>query len=85
MRDVEGCCERGHGEMTFEDYWLEVEKLKMLLGMAIQQLPSSLSATTKQKLIKKRPEETARLINTAIEEVNRGSVESIDSLVKKRL
>ena len=71
--------------MTFEDYWLEVEKLKMLPGMAIQQLPSSLSATTKQKLIKNRPEETARLINTAIEEVNRGSVESIDSLVKKRL
>ena len=71
--------------MTFEDYWLEVEKLKVLPAMAIQQLPSSLSATTKKKLMKKQPEETARLINTAIEEVNRGSVESIDSLVKKRL
>ena len=53
--------------------------------MAIQQLPSLLSETTKKKLMKRRPEETARLINTTIDEVNRGSVESIDSLVKKRL
>ncbi len=52
--------------MTFEDYWLEVEKLKALPVMGIQHLPSSLSNSTKNKLIKKRPEETARLINTAI-------------------
>lgn len=71
--------------MTFEEYWGEVEKLKALPGMAIQQLPSSLSATTRKRLMKREPEETARLINTAIEEIDRGSVESIDSLVRKRL
>ena len=71
--------------MTFEEYWGEVEKLKALPGMAIQQLPASLSATTKKKLMKKPPEETAELLNTVIEEVNRGSVESIDSLVRKRM
>lgn len=71
--------------MTFEEYWAEVEKLNALPQMAIQQLPSSLSVFTKKRLFKMRPEETADLLNTAIEEVNRGSVESIDCLVRKRL
>ena len=71
--------------MTFEEYWREVKKLGILPSMAIQQLPSSLSTSTKKKLMKRKPEETARLLNTAVEEVNRGSVESIDSLSKKRL
>lgn len=71
--------------MTFEEYWSEVEKLKVLPQMAIVQLPASLSDYTKKRLMKLKPEETAKLINTAIEEVNRGSIESIDSLVKKRL
>lgn len=71
--------------MTFEEYWLEVAKLRTLPGMAIQQLPSSLSAETKRRLLKKRPEETAELLNTAIDEIDHGSVESIDSLVRKRL
>ena len=68
--------------MTFEEYWSGVEKLKVLPHMAIVQLPTSLSDYTKKRLMKLRPEETARLINEAIEEVNRGSIESINSLVK---
>ena len=71
--------------MTFEEYWAEVEKLKMLPEMAIQQLPFSLSPETKKRLLRKRPEETAELLITAIEEVNKGSVESIDRLVKEKL
>ena len=71
--------------MTFEDYWLEVEKLKDLPVLAIQQLSSLLSATTKKMLMKRKLEETAALLNTTIEEVNRGSVESVDSLLNKRL
>lgn len=71
--------------MTFEEYWGEVGKLKVLPQMAIKQLPSSLSTETKKRLMRKQPEETARLISTAIDEVNRGSVESIDSLVRKKL
>lgn len=71
--------------MTFEEYWSKVEKLKVLPAMAIQQLPISLSENTKKKLMKRLPDETVRLISTAIEEVNRGSVESIDSLVRKKL
>lgn len=71
--------------MTFEEYWTEVEKLKVLPATAIQQLPSSLSENTKKKLMKRLPDETVRLITTAIEEINRGSIESIDSLVRRRL
>lgn len=71
--------------MTFEEYWGEVEKLKVLPNTAIRQLPSSLSAETKRRLMRKRPEETAEMLRAAIEEINKGSVESIDSLVRSKL
>lgn len=69
--------------MTFEEYWGEVGKLKVLPGMAIQQIPASLSATTKKKLMKKLPKETVEILSAAIDEVDHGNVESIDSLVRK--
>lgn len=71
--------------MTFEEYWAEVEKFKLLPGMAIRQLPSSLSPQIKKRLMKKQPEETVEILRAAIDEVNRGSVESIDGLVRKKL
>lgn len=71
--------------MTFDEYWAEVEKMGVLPQMAIKQLPCSLSAETKRKLMKLRPEETMKLLNAAIEQVNRGSVESIDSLVRESI
>lgn len=69
--------------MTFDKYWVEVEKLRVLPQMAIKQLPSSLSMETKKRLLKLKPDVTVELLNTVIEQVNSGSVESIDSLVKK--
>ena len=71
--------------MTFEDYWEEIGKLKVLPGMAIKQIPSSLSPETKQRMMKKEPVETVEILKTAIDEINHGSVESIDSLVRKKL
>ena len=71
--------------MTFEEYWAEVEKLKVLPHMAIVQLPASLSDYTKKSLMKKQPEETAGILSAAIDENDHGSVESIDCLVRKRL
>ena len=53
--------------MTFDEYWVEVEKLKVLPNTAIKQLPSSLSTETKKKLMKLRPEETVRILEEAIE------------------
>ncbi len=71
--------------MTFEEYWIEVEKLKILPHMAIVQLPASLSDYTKKRLMKRNPAETAEILRAAIDEINHGSVESIDSLVRKKL
>jgi len=71
--------------MTFENYWAEVEKLNALPNMAIKQLPSSLSAEAKTRLMKLKTEETVKILEAATEQVNRGSVESVDSLVKRQL
>lgn len=71
--------------MTFEEYWAEVAKQKALPEMAIRQLPSSLSASTKKKLMKLKPRETVRILKAAIDRINQGSVESIDSPVRNRL
>lgn len=71
--------------MTFEEYWSEVEKLKALPKMAIQQIPSSLSDKTKKRLMKKQPKETVELLNAVIDNVDRGAVESIDILVRRKL
>lgn len=72
-------------QMTFEEYWAALARLKVLPDMVIQQLPGSLSVETKKRLMKLEPEKTAQLMQEAIDEVNRGSVESIDILVKRRL
>lgn len=71
--------------MTFEDYWEEIGKLKVLPGMAIKQIPSSLSTETKKRLMKKEPIETVEILKRAIEQINHGSVENIESLVRKQL
>ena len=71
--------------MTFEEYWSEVEKLKALPNTAIIQIPLALSAETKKKLMKMRPEETESLITTVIDQINHGSVERVDDLVRKQL
>lgn len=72
-------------EKEFSKYWAEVEKKHALPEMAIKQLPSSLSLETKKRLMMLRPEETVEILEAAIDQVNRGSAESIDSLVRKRL
>lgn len=53
--------------------------------MAIIQIPASLSIDTKKRLMRRSPAETAEILRAAIDEINHGSVESIDSLVRKQL
>jgi hypothetical protein len=72
-------------EKDFPTYWAELEKLKVLPEMAIKLLPSSLSLEMKQRLMSLKLEETVEVLEWAIEQVNRGSVESIDNLLRKRL
>ena len=68
--------------MTFDDVWREV---KGLPEEAITQVPKCLKVDTKKKLAKKTPEEVAEIVKAAIKEVNNGSIEPLDTLIKKRL
>jgi len=53
--------------------------------MARMQLPNSLSAETKRMVMKLSPQDLGTILSSAIETVNNGSVESIDTLVRKML
>ena len=71
--------------MTFEELLTEACKSAHLPEMARIQLPSSLSEKTKKLVLKLSPEELGQVLNTAIEQINRGSVESVDTLVRKQI
>lgn len=68
--------------MTFEELWTRVQGLP---DTAKIQVPGVLSVATKKKLTKYSLEEVAVIVLAAIEEVNRGSVEPLDELIRKRL
>lgn len=68
--------------MTFDELWAEVQGLP---DTAKMQVPNILSESTKKKLSRKTPEEVGRIVTTAIDEVNHGSVEPLENLIKKRL
>ncbi len=68
--------------MTFEELWMRVQGLP---DTAELQIPVILSADTKKKLAKKKPEEIEKIVVEAIDEVNHGSVKPLDELIKKRL
>lgn len=68
--------------MTFEDVWRQVRGLP---DTAIQQVPGVLSADTKKLLSRLTPEEVSKIVASAIEEVNHGSITPLDELVMMRL
>ena len=69
--------------MTFEELLTEACKSAHLPDMARILLPSALSEKTKKMVLKLSPEEFGRVLSTAIETINRGSIESVDTLVRK--
>ena len=71
--------------MTFDELWEQVKQLKVLPDAAIIQIPYILKDSTKKKLCKQSPQDVAEIITSAIDEINRGSVETVDALVRKRL
>lgn len=68
--------------MKFDEMWKHIEGLP---SEAKVQVPQALSKETKDKLGKKTPDEVTQILLYAIDEVNHGSVETIDNLVKKKL
>ena len=69
-------------DMTFEEVWSQVRGLP---DAAKMQVPGILKEDTKKRLCQKRPEEVTEIVALAIKEVNHGSIEPLDTLIKKRL
>lgn len=68
--------------MTFDELWVQVKDLP---NMAKLQVPDVLTISTKRKLEQKTPEDIEKIAPAAIDEVNRGSVTTLDELIRKRL
>lgn len=71
--------------MTFDELWAEIGKLYILPKAAIEQVPQILSNETKKRLSRKTPKEACWILKEAIDEINRGSVETVDALTQKKL
>lgn len=71
--------------MTFEELWEEIAKLELLSNTAIKQIPSILSKGTKRKLARMTPQQVGKKLLDVIDEINHGSVESVENLLKKRM
>ena len=71
--------------MTFDELLDLACKSAGLPNMARILRPSALSDETKKAVMKLSPEELGRILYTAIDEIDRGSVESVDSLVREQV
>lgn len=71
--------------MTLDELLDQACKSAGLPDMARLLLPSALSEKTKKMLLRLSPEELGHVLATAIETINRGSVESVDTLVRKQI
>ena len=71
--------------MTFEELLDQACKTASLPEMARLLLPSTLSEGTKDMVLKLSPEEFGRILAAAIDQIDHGSVETVDALVRKAL
>ena len=72
-------------EMDFEELLYRTCDSASLPEMARLLLPSTLSEATKEMVLKLTPEEFGRILVSAIEAVNHGSVKSIDTLINEQV
>ena len=71
--------------MSFKDLLDQACKSARLPEMARILLPSTMSEKTKKLVLKLEPEEFGAILKAAIDQIDHGSVESVDVLVKKSL
>ena len=71
--------------MTFDELLDLSCKSAGLPNMARILLPSTLSDGTKKAAMKLSPEELGRVLKSAIDEIDRGSVKGVDELVRNAL
>ena len=71
--------------MTFDELFDKAYTTARLTEMAKILLPSTLSGETKKAVLRLSPEEFGSILKDAIDQIDRGSVESVDALVRKAL
>lgn len=71
--------------MTFEELLTEACKSAGLPDMARLLLPSTLTEKTKKDVMKLSPEEFGTVLKAAIDQIDHGSIEGVDELVRKAL
>ena len=71
--------------MDFEELLERACDSASLPEMARLLLPSTLSAGTKNMVLKLSPDEFGRILAAAIDQINHGSVETVEVLVRKAL
>lgn len=71
--------------MTFDELMDAACESVALPNMARPLLPSTLSGETKKAVMKLKPEELGIILKDAIDQIDNGSVESVDVLVRKAL
>lgn len=67
--------------MTFEEVWSQVRGLP---EQAVRQVPETISSDTKRRLSKLAPDKVSVIIKGAIDEINHGSVERLDNLIRNK-
>ena len=71
--------------MIFEELLDQACAIAHLPEMARLLLSSTLGDETKRAVMKLSPEEFGAILKAAIDQINRGSVETVDALVRKAL
>lgn len=71
--------------MSFEDLLNQTCKSAHLPEMERILLPSTLSEETKKLVLMLEPEAFGAILKAAIDQINQGSVETVDALVRKAL
>ena len=71
--------------MSFEDLLDQACKSVRIPEMARLLLHSTLSEETKKLVLKLEPEEFGAILKAAIDQIDHGSVETVDALVRKNM
>ena len=70
--------------MTFEELWLNIEKLHILSGKIIHQIPYILSSDTKKQFAQMSVEDAILTVSETVEQINHKGVETEDALTRKK-
>ena len=71
--------------MKFDDLWVQVGKQNILTDAELYYVPQDLSAYTKRRLGRKDALTAARIVADAIHEIECGSIERLDVLIRRRI